>query len=144
MDFLLIFLNFSDIISLEKILKGVVFLNKKPKVSCSSRIYYALSLRKMKQSELCAKTGIPKSAMSQYISGAFEPKQDRIYLMADALNVNEAWLMGYDVPMEREKSTDEQMLTDAEKLLLSLFRQVPEEMQDVVLDMVQVALKNRK
>ena len=98
----------------------------------------------MKQSELCAKTGIPKSAMSQYISGAFEPKQDRIYLMADALNVNEAWLMGYDVPMEREKNTDEQMLTDAEKVLLSLFRQVPEEMQDVVLDMVQVALKNRK
>jgi transcriptional regulator with XRE-family HTH domain len=97
----------------------------------------------MKQAELCAKTGIPKSAMSQYISGAFEPKQDRIFLMADALNVNETWLMGYDVPMERDNNTTDN-LTDGEKLLLSLFRQVPEEMQDVVLDMVRVALKNRK
>jgi transcriptional regulator with XRE-family HTH domain len=97
----------------------------------------------MKQAELCAKTGIPKSAMSQYISGAFEPKQDRIFLMADALNVNETWLMGYDVPMERKNNTTD-ILTDGEQLLLSLFRQVPVEMQDVVLDMVRVALKNRK
>lgn len=82
-----------------------------------------------------------KSALSQYISGRNEPNQYKLTVLALALNVNESWLMGYDVPMEREKNTDEQMLTDAEKILLSLFRQVPEEMQDVVLDMVQVALK---
>lgn len=56
----------------------------------------------MKQSDLVRLTEIPKSAISQYISGAFEPKQDRIYLMAKALNVSEAWLMGLDVPMERK------------------------------------------
>ena len=51
--------------------------------------------------ELCEKTGIPKSAMSQYRSGSFKPKADRIYLLSKALNVSEAWLMGYDVPMEK-------------------------------------------
>jgi transcriptional regulator with XRE-family HTH domain len=143
-DNLLIFLNFRGIINVDKTKKGADFMNKKPKEKCSSRIYYALTLRKMKQSELCARTGIPKSAMSQYISGAFEPKQDRIFLIAEALNVSEAWLMGYDVPMERQQIATDKNLTDGEKLLLDLFRQVPEEMQDVVLDMVQVALKNRK
>ena len=69
---------------------------------CSKRISKALFLRGMKQADLCNVTGIPKSAMSQYIKGSFEPKQDRIYLMASALNVSEAWLMGYDVPMEKE------------------------------------------
>ena len=77
-------------------------MNNQERKSCASRISYALQLRNMKQSELCTKTGIPKSAMSQYISGAFEPKQDRVYKIAKALDVNEAWLMGFDVPMARE------------------------------------------
>lgn len=42
-----------------------------------------------------------KSALSQYISGGIEPKQDKLGLLAMALNVNEAWLMGYDVPNTR-------------------------------------------
>lgn len=63
----------------------------------------AMNLRNMTQKELCEKTKIPKSAMSQYESGAFKPKQERTYLIAKALNVNEAWLMGFDdVPMERD------------------------------------------
>ena len=35
--------------------------------------------------DLCNRTGIPKSAMSQYRSGAFEPKADRLKAIADAL-----------------------------------------------------------
>lgn len=76
------------------------------KDTCSARIKKALHTKNMKQSELCRITGIPKSAMSQYISGAFEPKQDRVYLISKALNVSEAWLMGYDVPMERNNPSD--------------------------------------
>lgn len=71
------------------------------KESCSSRIKKALLDKNMKQTDLCELTGVPKSAMSQYISGAFEPKQDRVYLISKALDVSEAWLMGYDVPMNR-------------------------------------------
>ena len=67
----------------------------------SQRISEALSLRNMRQSELVEKTGITKSALSCYISGKYQPKQNNIYLMAKALHVNEAWLMGLDVPMER-------------------------------------------
>ncbi len=56
----------------------------------------AMSIRNISQAELCEKTKIPKSAMSQYVSGSFKPKQKRTYLIAKALNVNEAWLMGYE------------------------------------------------
>lgn len=110
--------------------------------TCGERIKKALVIRGMKQSELCQITKIPKSAISQYISGAFEPKQDRVYLIAKALNVSEAWLMGYDVPMERRDNppTEEDELTDGEKMLLELFRRVPEEQQQLVLQMIRVAL----
>lgn len=68
--------------------------------SFSSRLCKAISLRGLTQSDLCNMTGIPKSAMSQYCSGSFEPKQIRTDKIASALRVNVAWLMGFDVPMD--------------------------------------------
>lgn len=69
--------------------------------TCAVRISKALELRGMRQIDLVEKTGIPKSAISQYCSGSFKPKQKRLFLIAEALNVDEAWLMGLNVPMER-------------------------------------------
>ena len=73
-------------------------MDKEISEKCSVRISKALSIRGMKQSELSEKTNIPKSAISQYVSGSFEPKQDRLFLIAQALNVDPVWLMGFDVP----------------------------------------------
>lgn len=42
-----------------------------------------------------------KSDISQYCSGKTEPNQEKLFILGSALNVNEAWLMGFDVPMER-------------------------------------------
>lgn len=42
-----------------------------------------------------------KSDLSQYVSGKVEPNQDKLFVLGNALKVNEAWLMGYDVPMSR-------------------------------------------
>lgn len=66
-----------------------------------NRLKKALLLRNMKPIKLSEKTGIPKSAISQYTTGYAKPKQDRIYLICKVLNINEAWLLGYDVPMEK-------------------------------------------
>lgn len=71
------------------------------KTPFSIRLKEAMEFRQMKQSELVEKTNIGKSAISQYLTGKFEPKQNNIYKIATALNVSEAWLMGHDVPMER-------------------------------------------
>ena len=112
--------------------------------TCADRIKEALDIKGLKQADLCRLTGIPKSAISQYISGAFEPKQDRIYLLSKALNVSEAWLMGLDVSMEREKNAlpDSETLTEGEQMLIDLFRRVPEEQQQLVLQMIRAALGN--
>ena len=72
----------------------------KMKESFASRLRKAMEIRDMKQADLVEKTGLAKSAISQYYSGIYEPKQKALYKIAKALDVNEAWLMGYDVPME--------------------------------------------
>ena len=121
-------------------------MDKEISEKCSVRISKALSIRGMKQSELCEKTNIPKSAISQYVSGSFEPKQDRLFLIAQALDVDPVWLMGFDVPMEKEKknSPSELQLTEGEKTMLELFRLVPEDKQQLVLQMIRVALNTPK
>jgi len=68
----------------------------------AERIKEGLRLRDMIQADLVEKTGLPKSAISSYINGKYEPKQPAIYLMAKALNVSEAWLMGYDVELNED------------------------------------------
>lgn len=75
------------------------------------RLKKALSIRNIKAIELCEKTNIPKSAISQYLSGYAKPKSDRIYLISKVLNINETWLLGYDVPMEKQNTTTDELIT---------------------------------
>lgn len=70
----------------------------------AERLNIAIGIRCMTQQELSDVTKIPKSAISQYLSAKFEAKQDRIEALARALNVSEAWLTGFDVPMERSSN----------------------------------------
>lgn len=106
--------------------------------SCAARLRKALTARNMRQADLCQRTGIPKSAISQYLSGAFEPKQDRVAILAHALNVQEAWLMGFDVPMEREDAAEAAPdVTPEEAALLERFRQMPEDKQRLLLTLAQ-------
>lgn len=67
--------------------------------SFSNRLKEAMKLRNMKPTELSEKANIPKSAISQYLSGQYEAKQKSIFKLAKALNVSESWLMGLDTPM---------------------------------------------
>lgn len=66
-----------------------------------NRIREALSIRNMKQVELCEKAGVKKSSLNHWINQKWQPKQAPLMKMARALDVSEMWLAGYDVPMER-------------------------------------------
>jgi transcriptional regulator with XRE-family HTH domain len=65
------------------------------------RLKKAMNMRNMKAVDLCEKTKIPKGAISYYLSGKSTPKADRLYLLCKALDVSEAWMLGYDVDMAK-------------------------------------------
>lgn len=71
------------------------------KSTFAARLKEAMQIRGIKQSDIVSDLNLPKSAISQYLSGKFEAKQDRVYVLAKYLDVSEAWLMGLDVPMKR-------------------------------------------
>lgn len=119
----------------------------------SDRIKKGLQLRNMKQVDIINKTGINKGALSNYISGRYEPKQKNIFLIAKALDVDEAWLMGHDVPIDRtrrdgvnERDNYDVKLyanTDLNKeaKLLKLFRQFGESQQNKLISYAEFLLK---
>lgn len=70
----------------------------------SNRLKEALIVNNMKPIDLSKKTGIGKSSISDWLSGRYEAKQDKVFILSKALNVNEGWLMGLDVPRNKEQS----------------------------------------
>ena len=63
------------------------------------RLAEAIQLRHMKPIDLARETNISRGAISQYLSGKVQPKQDKIAAMAQVLRVSPAWLMGFSVPI---------------------------------------------
>ena len=108
----------------------------------SERIREAMDSKGVKAIELSRRTGISKSSISQYMSGYVSPKADRIYLIAKALNVSEAWLLGYDVemiPQKRTYITNEEIkdiladgLSEKETILIERYRQADEQTKGMV------------
>lgn len=95
------------------------------KESTASRLKKIMNDNNLRQVDIlnktipyCKKYGVKmnKSDISQYCSGKTEPNQDKLFVLGMALNVNEAWLMGFDVPMERNDSEDQTHATYEEKL----------------------------
>lgn len=83
------------------------------KESTATRLKRLLAERGLKQVDIiekaepfCKKYGIKltKSDLSQYVSGKVAPGQDKLSIIGMTLDVSEAWLMGYDVPMKRGNS----------------------------------------
>lgn len=75
------------------------------------RIKEILSYYKLSQAEFCRRTGLTSSALSNYLNGDREPRQDKVAAISDAFDLNPAWVMGYDVPMKRKLDSTEDMLT---------------------------------
>ena len=71
-----------------------------------NRINEAMSLRGMTAAELASKSGLNKSSISRYLSGENVPRSVAIGKMSKALNVNPAWILGYDVPIEATENED--------------------------------------
>jgi len=60
----------------------------------AQRLREAMEERGMKPTDLSEASGVDKAAISNYLNGKYNAKQDKVYALARALHVNPAWLMG--------------------------------------------------
>ncbi len=83
------------------------------KAELKDRLKEALEIREKKAVDLVRDLKIPKSAVSQYMSGKSQNMDsERLYLICKYLNVSEPWMMGYEVPMERNTEKKNNAIAD--------------------------------
>ena len=94
--------------------------------------------------ELAEGLGINKATIYRYENAEIgKIKSVTVNAIAEYLDVNPDYLIGASDIKHTAKEAEALMadITDDEKMLLELFRQVPVASQQMVLDMVRVALK---
>ena len=111
----------------------------------ADRLKEALVMSKMTKADLSRLTGISKSSLTHYERGDWEGKQDAVYRIAKALHVQEAWLMGFDVPPAAPPSDNEKQpsvsegLSEEELTLIEAFRALPPDERKHVLSLLRLA-----
>lgn len=91
------------------------------------------------------KQKLTKSDLSQFVNGKVTPRQWKLTILSLALDVSEAWLMGFDVPMERVEEPIEfknnrvGALNKVEEELVLNFRQLTQQGKEYVLQSMDLA-----
>ena len=84
-------------------------------------------------------TGIKRATLQRYANGSTTKiPLDVIGKLSAALNVSQEYLMGWE---EKKDSPTEVQLSEGEKMMLELFRKIPEDRQAEAIDLLRVALK---
>lgn len=108
----------------------------------SERIKVLIEKSGLSYQELEKLTGVKKSSLQRYASGATSKiPLDVIEKLAATFEVSQEYLMGWD---EKKNSPSELQLTEGEKALLDLFNRVPQDKQQMVLEMIRVALGSQE
>lgn len=90
--------------------------------------------------------GVGKSTVRKWETGMIaNMRRDKIADLAKALGTTPAYLMGWqEEDDKKEFSPSEPELTEGERMLLNLFRQIPEDQQRVFLEMGRVYANSLK
>ena len=83
---------------------GIVLFRREVSLMATfkDRLEEALSIRNMKPADLAKISGISEGAISQYRNGGYKATQRNLEKLSKALGVAIPWLMGYNVPIERD------------------------------------------
>jgi transcriptional regulator with XRE-family HTH domain len=93
------------------------------------------------QEELANKMGYKsKSTINKIELGINDIPQSKIAKFAEVLGTTPAHLMGWVDELQENNSPEKFELSEGEEMLLDLFRRVPEDKQQLVLQMIRVAL----
>ena len=83
--------------------------------------------------EISEATGISKSLLSHYKSGRNMPQSDNLYKLSKFLNVEAAWLAGYDIILARDN-----------EMLINLYNKLDDIDKGRIIGTMEEMLRNDK
>ena len=95
------------------------------------------------RNEVCDALGISYYTFSDWVNGKKYPRMDKVEMLADYFGILKSDLIE-EKCIDKKNSTDKMVLTDGEKKILELFRRIPEDKQDMAIEMIRAALNSQK
>ena len=115
----------------------------------SERLKKLLRERNLRQSDVVALAApiarkyndtLTKCNLSFYVTGRGVPAQNKLAILAEALNVSEAWLMGYDVPMSRELDSGEHPVQLRGDVLIEEIEKLDDRQRELLKNYIELLL----
>lgn len=101
-----------------------------------------MELKDVSRKDLSETLGISYFTITAWVNGTKYPRMDKVEMLANYFGIQKSDLIE-DKTAEEKEIPGEIVLTEEEKMLLNLFRQVPEQNQAMVLEMIRAAVKTQ-
>lgn len=92
------------------------------------------------QKEIAEVLGVAPSTFNEWVKAKKYPRIDKIEMLANYFGILKSDLIE---DKAEKKSPEEPRLSEGEKKMIELFRLVPQDKQQMVLQMIEVALKTK-
>lgn len=107
----------------------------------ASNLKWYMEVKGKTRNDISAALGISYFTVSDWVNGKKYPRMDKVEMLAQYFGIQKSDLIEDKI---NQPSPEEPQLTEGEQLLLDLFRRVPEDQQNLVLQMIRVALGNQE
>ena len=104
----------------------------------AKNLLYYVDLSGRDQREIAKIVGVAPSTFNEWVKGKKYPRIDKIEILANYFGILKSDLI--EETNEMKDITQTMVVTEGEQMLLDLFRQVPDEKQKMVLQMIKIAL----
>lgn len=103
----------------------------------ASNLKKYMELKDKSRNDISNALGISYFTVSDWVNGKKYPRMDKVEMLANYFGIQKSDLIE---DKTEKNSPEEPKLSEGEKMLLDLFRRVPEDKQQLVLQMIRVAL----
>lgn len=102
-----------------------------------------MELKGVSRKDLSDALGISYFTITAWVNSTKYPRMDKVEMLANYFGILKSDLI--EDKTEEEKNTpDKLQLSEGEEILLNLFRQIPEDKQQLVLQMIRAALGSQE
>ena len=106
----------------------------------ASNLKRYMEVKGKSRNDISEALGISYFTVSDWVNGKKYPRMDKVEMLANYFGIQKSDLIEIK---ERKSSPEKIELSEGEKMLLDLFRRVPEDQQQLVLGMIRAALNTK-
>lgn len=107
----------------------------------SRNLSYYITISGRDQKEIAKALDVAPSTFNEWVKGKKYPRIDKIEMLANYFGILKSDLI--EDKNDKKDISNTITITDGEQLLLDLFRKIPEEKQEMVLQMIKIALNSK-